>query len=409
MTRRIIQLLVICSLSLAAATANAAGFALYEFSARGNALGGAVMARKADPSSIAFNPAQITQLEGTQFAIGASGVYPAATVNVDGTDYDGKSSLWVLPHFYATTQINEKWYAGVGGFSRFGLGTEFDSDWAGRYDTYYARIRSFSVNPVLGYKITDKLSVAAGPEIMWFEFKSKTKKAAAIPPSPASDLDARVEGDSYGVGGSFGIHYQFTDWLAAGASYRTEIKQTLKGDTEVSGIDVKVDAEGSVILPQQVAFGVSIKPTDKLSIEAGAVWTGWSSYSGLTIENDDPLSDTSKTTDYKNVWRYNIGVEYSLTPNWDLRASYVYDNSPINSSHLNYLIPANDRQIFGGGVGWHNENWSIDASYSYLYMKDRHGTVNTVLVETPLVVQTQDTTFKDCDAHIFGLTVGYKF
>jgi len=37
----------------------ASGFALYEFSARGNAMGGAVLAGDAEPASLALNPALI--------------------------------------------------------------------------------------------------------------------------------------------------------------------------------------------------------------------------------------------------------------------------------------------------------------------------------------------------------------
>ncbi len=43
-----------------------AGFALYEGSARGNALGGTLVARADDASALFYNPAGITQLPGLQ-------------------------------------------------------------------------------------------------------------------------------------------------------------------------------------------------------------------------------------------------------------------------------------------------------------------------------------------------------
>ena len=49
-----------------------AGFALYEFSGRSTAMGGAVMANGAEPASLATNPALITDLEGTQLQLGAT-------------------------------------------------------------------------------------------------------------------------------------------------------------------------------------------------------------------------------------------------------------------------------------------------------------------------------------------------
>ena len=46
------------------------GFALYEAGARSSALAGAVVARADDLSAIFYNPAGITQLEGTQAQFG---------------------------------------------------------------------------------------------------------------------------------------------------------------------------------------------------------------------------------------------------------------------------------------------------------------------------------------------------
>ena len=57
-------------------SAFAAGFALYEGSARGNVLGAGLTATADDPSAIFYNPAGITQLKGTQTMIGLTGIYP---------------------------------------------------------------------------------------------------------------------------------------------------------------------------------------------------------------------------------------------------------------------------------------------------------------------------------------------
>lgn len=54
-----------------------AGFALYEGSARGNALGGALTGSADDPSALFYNPAGITQLEGVQVMGGRRSSCPA--------------------------------------------------------------------------------------------------------------------------------------------------------------------------------------------------------------------------------------------------------------------------------------------------------------------------------------------
>lgn len=409
MTRRVIQLIVICSMVLASVAAQAAGFGIYEFSARANALGNSVMAGKADPSSMAINPAQLTQLEGTQIAVGATGIYPKATVDIespaeDAGSYDGESTLWTMPHLYVSHKLNKKFSVGVGVFSRFGLGTEFDSTWPGAADVYKVQIKSVSINPIIGYNVTDNFSIAIGPEIMWFDFDLEKKTPTGTP----MFADVEMGGDSWGAGFSLGVRYQWTDWLSLGASYRSEITQKVKGDIKTtlgSATLLDTSASGKITLPEQIGFGINIKPIDKLSVEVGATWIGWSSYEELKVEfTGGPYT---KESNYKDTWRYNIGAEYNLTENWDLRASYVYDNSPLNGNSLSYMVPANDRQIIGVGFGWHNETWSVDASYSYLFISDRSGSVD--IAKSTGVPYTQDVEFKDGDAQLVALTVGYKF
>lgn len=54
----------------------AEGYGLYEYSARGLSLGGAMVARKPDVSCLAYNPALLARLPGTHMMLGASSVTP---------------------------------------------------------------------------------------------------------------------------------------------------------------------------------------------------------------------------------------------------------------------------------------------------------------------------------------------
>ena len=59
-----------------------AGFALYEYSGRATAMGGAVMANGAEPASLATNPALITELDGTQAQVGVTVVSANAKTSI---------------------------------------------------------------------------------------------------------------------------------------------------------------------------------------------------------------------------------------------------------------------------------------------------------------------------------------
>ncbi|MFP4236270.1 MAG: OmpP1/FadL family transporter, partial [Desulfonatronovibrio sp.] len=103
-----------------------AGFALYEFGARGTSMGGTTIGRADDPSAVAYNPAGITQLEGIQTMAGLSVVSPSGEIETPGgTTTSIERNNWIPPHAYLTYQMNDWAWLGLGVYTRFGLGTEY--------------------------------------------------------------------------------------------------------------------------------------------------------------------------------------------------------------------------------------------------------------------------------------------
>ncbi|NLG35663.1 MAG: transporter, partial [Lentisphaerae bacterium] len=153
--------------SLAAQTVWGAGFGIYEGSARGNAMGTEVTADPASPSVLYNNPAAMTDLEGTQLEAGVTLINPHATVTTlvaPGMEPSNKakSKWWTPPHAYVTHQFNDKIWTGLGIFSRYGLGIDFEDDWPGRYNCQEATIQSIDINPSVAFKVLDNLSLSAG-------------------------------------------------------------------------------------------------------------------------------------------------------------------------------------------------------------------------------------------------------
>lgn len=207
MKRTLFSGLAVAIFLVAAQTACfAAGFALYEFSARGNALGGTLVARADDPAAVAFNPAGITQLPGTWSQAGLSMITPGARLvaNVGGTDVSTRvePNTFYPPHAFLTHQLNDRVWMGVGLTTRFGLGTEYDPDWVGRFNVYNAEIRSFSLNPNLAFKLSDDLSVAVGVEAMYFDFL--LEKKLDFTSFGLGEVDAKLAGDSIAYGINLG-------------------------------------------------------------------------------------------------------------------------------------------------------------------------------------------------------------
>ena len=387
-----------------------AGFALYEYSARGTAMGGATVANKAEPASLAVNPALITELDGTQAQLGLTVVTANAKTTVAGQQRGLKNDVWYLPNFYVTQKWSDQVSVGLGGFSRYGLGGEYKNweTWAGSQLAYKVKLETFSFTPTIAVKANDEFSVAMGLEAMVIGFTQNS----TLMPGPAANATAyEISGSGVSWGGNFSFIYrpEWAEKWSLGAMYRTKVKQNLNGRIH-AGMEYAArnifddDAKGAITLPDSLTAGVSFRPTDDLILEAGIVGTFWSAYDQILIEYSDRESTPTihNKKDYKDTYRLNFGAEYNLNPNWAVRAGYVFDKSPINKHEMDTLVPVDDRHIASVGAGYHNDTWSVDLSYSHIFAKNLSGNSNSQFGSVPMK-------YTDGRSDMYGITVGYKF
>ena len=392
---------------LLANLALASGFALYEFSARGNAMGGAVLAGEAEPASLALNPALITELPGKQIQTGITVVTATGGVTYDGIDGKTKRQWWPLPNFYYTQQLNEKWWVGLGAMARFGLSNDYTSHaWMGAKSLYHVGVTTYSVQPTVAYKATDRLSVSLGAEVQYLNFTEKIRFGNAV------DMD--LDGDSVAVSGMLGVFYKANEKVNMGASFRMRNDHSVRGPAKynpgTTGFVNGGDFWGDITFPAQLALGVSYKPTDRWLIEAN--WTNvfWSCFKAINIYMDHlPGSGSSGlmgTADgnakhYQDAYRIGIGAEYTLSDVVKLRGSFIYDKSPLSRDFMDVMLPVDDRYIIGTGAGFNlGKNTILDLSYSLLLATPLDGTAAD---------HTTQVHYNSATSHLFGLSIRYKF
>ncbi|MCH8106129.1 MAG: outer membrane protein transport protein, partial [Proteobacteria bacterium] len=147
----------------------ASGFALIENSAsgQGNAYAGAA-AHTTDASTIFFNPAGMMRLEGDQISIAGHLIIPEASFTnngstatpafgspaLGGANDDGGANAFV-PNFYWVKTIDEKTKFGLGVQTLFGLATEYDRNWVGRYHAVETDLKTININPSIAYQLND--------------------------------------------------------------------------------------------------------------------------------------------------------------------------------------------------------------------------------------------------------------
>lgn len=403
---------LVLSVCFAGQVAFAAGFALYEFSARGNAMGGAVLAGEAEPASLALNPALITQLPGKQVQLSATLV----TAKIEDVEYgsaktDTDRGWWPLPALYYTQQLNDKWWLGLGAFTRFGLTNDYsDRGWMGAKSLYHVGVVTYTVQPTVAYQATDRLSVSAGLEVQYLNFTEKIRIGA---PNFYSDLD--LDGDSVSWSGMLAFFYNANEKVNFGGSFRMRNDHSVRGPnkygTNMLGKNDTGDFWGDITFPAQLALGASYKPTDKWLFEFN--WTNvfWSCFRSIDIYFDHRPDDgnyglmggdpKANMKQYQDAYRIGIGAEYTLNDKTKLRGSFIFDKSPLNQQFLDVMLPADDRYIVGLGAGFDlGKNVLLDLSYNILFVQGVSGVAAD---------HTTPVHFKDSQSHLFGLSVRYTF
>ncbi|MGV8074887.1 MAG: OmpP1/FadL family transporter [Syntrophobacteraceae bacterium] len=386
------------------------GFALFEGSARGNALAGAMVGRADDPSALFYNPAGITQLPGLEIMGGSTFITSKMEVRTNAgaseKTTETKNNLNFPPHFYTTYQFSDRVWLGLAIFCPFGLSTTFPENWLGRFNSYNSECLSVTVNPNIAIKLTDRLSVAAGFDGMWFDVTLESKA-----PLGAMELDQSAAGDSIGYGFNLAVHYKMLDWISLGASYRSEVTQDIDArfdftPTVPPNLFRDTDASGTLNLPDMLFLGIAFYPTKKLSWEVGAVWTRWSKFHDLEFSFEIPpvpgVYKSRTIKDWRDTWRFVTGIEYKATDLLDLRAGYIFDQEAIRDRYVDYVVPLNNRHFFSFGPGFHFGKWNVDFSYTYILAEDRD-------VAARPGDGILDSKFKSANAQLLGASVGYKF
>src|SRR5690606_39217398 len=111
-----------------------------------------------------------------------------------------------VPNLYAGHRLNEKVAIGIGLFSPFGLTTEYDSNWIGRFSALKSEVMTANVNPTAAVKVNERLSVGAGVSAQYVD----AELTQALSPM-APGAVGKIEGDDYGYGFNLGAQYAVTD------------------------------------------------------------------------------------------------------------------------------------------------------------------------------------------------------
>ncbi len=399
---------------IASSVSFASGFQINESGARAMGMAGAFAGLADDPSALYFNPAGITQLKGTHFVAGVTFISPSATFRGPSPaidEYSMKSQLFTPINFYITHQLSDDLYVGLGVNNQYGLGTLWDDNWIGKDVAIDTEIKTFYFTPVIAYKVTDNLSVSAGPVFAWGDVK--IVRYASLYPFQG-DAKVSLKGDGTAWGFTAGILYKPLDVLQLGLSFRSQTKFKFTGDASTDGpaaLASELPSGGitsEVTMPMNITFGAALFPTKDLTVTADFQYVGWSSYDKLAVSFDsNPSLNISLPRDYQDSYIIRLGAEYKVTGDLALRGGILYDKNPVKDQYVDPILPDADRIGLNIGLGYKiTQNVSVDLAYFFLRFNERTVT-NSLIYYTPGNAALNGT--YNSYAHLIGVNFSYNF
>lgn len=418
--------------ALGAGQAFGAAFALQEQngSGLGNAYaGGAAVAE--DASTIWANPAGMSRFSTIQIVAAINLITPSAKFNDGGsqpatlpgfnlqplgnTGGDAGDTA-ALPAMYVLVPINRDFAFGLGIGVPFGLKTEWDDGWLGRYQGIKSKVETLNINPALSWRINDQFSVGVGINYQQVKatFTSNANyslglaaaaqqaagqgliPAAAVVPfiNATSGLDSSVSvtADDWTWGWNIGLMWNISPDTRVGAHYRSSLKYTATGNVNfgnpslpalpptlapigaalqpaVNAVFVSGGITSQIELPSisNVSFFTKLNP--KWDLMADVQFTNWSTIQNLTFVRNTGAVLQSTPENFKDAWRVSVGANYYLDDKWKLRGGIAWDETPVNDQDRTPRLPDNDRFWVAAGAQY---AWSpqlkLDFGLAYLFI-----------------------------------------
>ena len=393
-----------CSFGLSAMPVQALGIRILNQDAEAYARGNAFTATADNPSAIYYNPAGITQLPGGNIELGIYAVTFDSNVKPAGSNqsYDTPLKIQEVPQIYLTYTIPDvRLSFGLGIYAPFGLGSEYDDNTPFRTIGTKSTLAYLTVNPVVAYKLTKTLSIAAGFGI---NYGSADFRRGIVVPGD----EFRFKGDGFGYGFTLGMLWQPTTQHSFGVTYRSATRLDLRGETDVSSLTPLLIPSGSqrattkLDLPQQIVGGYSFRPTPDWNLEVDLDWTDWSQVQQISLH--EATGDLTTVFNWHSGFTLSVGATRYFKNGFSLSAGYYYCPNATPDANYTPIVPDTDLHGFTIGGAYHHDHWKIALTYGFAYGEDHTVTGSAA---SP-IGQTADGRYK-FTGNAVSLAVGYSF
>ena len=399
----------------------ASGFGLYEASSPTYALGGAVVGRAYDASANFFNPATLTDLTNLTVTAGAMTEHPRGRMKTDmpgGRTSRMDPGVFCLPHFHLAIPLPYDFAFGLGVMPEYGLGSEYSKDWDLNFNSVDTTVTSFTVNPNLAYRITDRWSVGGGLRFLFFDFEQHSYPVV----TPVGHrFRNRLKGDNgmEDFGYQVGTKYDLLDELSVGLVYKSMTRVHVEGTSRnrlasaadpltaaalsAAAAQATGAAKTELDLPQSITCGFNWDITDDWHLGGMVAWTDWSSIGTLRFRLPGQVKPIK--LQWKDTWRVGLAPSWDFAENWSWLASYVFETD-CSGDQDSTMLPPSERHMLSTGLVWRfSENLDFGLTYGVILMDGKGSDCTEVNVSH----KTYRYSAHRALSHAAGVTITWRF
>ncbi len=367
------------------------GMFQHAYGLRHKALAGAGVASAEDATAISLNPAGLVDV-GDQFNMGISFFMPFRKYEATGTGFiqpgthKSDKNFFPAPTLAYVRQLDSESAIGFSIFGNGGMNTSYDAfpnttggctaavlggaPWAtgtGPFCNGKAGVdlMQMFVSAAYARKFGDRLSIGIAPIFAMQRFKAYGLNGFAGLSQDPANFSGRGYDWSFGGGVRFGITYKPTDRLSIGASYQT--KMWMSKFDKYAGL---FENNGDFDIAGNLQVGLAYQLTDDLKVMLD--------YRRIFYSDVDAISNSSITGlqfgasggpgfGWRNTNTVKLGLEYQYSDDLVLRAGYAYIwPNPVKGTDvsINIIAPGVIRhEITGGGTWRMNANNDIDFAF----------------------------------------------
>lgn len=338
------------------------GYFLSGMGAKAKGAGGVAIAMADDAVAVAANPAAAVDL-GERLDIGFEVFVPSrgAKISNNGAglngDYSGNgANPFVLPEAGYVRPLGDNLAAAIVITGNGGMNTDYEKNPFARFGATGpagVNLRQIFITPTLAARIGEGHSIGVSPIILIQSFEMKGIQPFTGASSAPTKMTNRGEDWSTGAGLRVGYLGHLGGGVSVGAFYQTKVWAQRFG--KYAGLFA---GRGGFDVPASWGFGLSVKPTDRLTLGADYKRIEYSDV-GSVGNSLAPLfanvpfgAKGGPGFGWRDVDVIKLGAAYKASDRLTLRAGWGRSDNPVPASQtfLNILAPGVVTDHFTAGA-----------------------------------------------------------